>query len=175
MVLKGSNIFLESPRREDIPAIKAIWTDPATMREVGGSIDWPLERYERWFEEMTGSAADLYFLVRDLSGNCVGEVSYHGFDRAAGSARFNVKILSSCRGRGYGKEAVLLMLDHFFSGRGGLVMDDDIAPDNFGAQKLFTALGFERLPERTDVFYARMTKERFYRLHGEAVKALRGR
>ena len=51
-------------------------------------------------------------------------------------------------------------------------MVDDIALDNFGAHKLFLALGSERSPERDDVFFVSMPKDRFYRLHGDALRAI---
>ncbi|MDD2805562.1 MAG: GNAT family N-acetyltransferase [Elusimicrobiales bacterium] len=163
--MQGLKIVLKKPERADLPAIAALWGDAATMKEVGGPLSWPEEKFAKWFEKVSASRSDCYFLVLDQAGGCVGEASFHDYKAAEGTARLNLKIAAAHRGRGYGREAALLLLHHFFHDLDGQAMTDDIAPGNSGAQKLFLSLGFERLPEHKDVFFVRLTKDRFYRLN----------
>jgi RimJ/RimL family protein N-acetyltransferase len=172
-VIKGLKIFLRKPEREDLGRIAALWADAETMKEVGGPIVWPEEKLLKWFEKVSVSRTDCYFLVCGLAGECVGEASFHEFRPAEGMARLNVKIAAKYRGRGYGREAILLLLHHFFHDLNGQAMTDDIAPGNTASHELFLGLGFERLPEYKDVFFARIGKDRFYRLNMEYFQRLR--
>lgn len=162
-MIKGKKISLAAPELRDLGEIKALWADPETMKEVGGPVRWPEEKLLKWFERMTASRTDRYFLVLNEAGECAGEASLHGHDASAGTARLNLKIAARYRGRGYGREAALLLLHHFFHELKGRAVTDDIAPGNLPAQKLFLDLGFERLPEREDVFFVRLGKDGFYR------------
>ncbi len=72
---------------------------------------------------------NLYCLVFDYNDNPVGEASFHGYDSITKTARLNVRIENSHRGKGYGSESVHLILECFFNEFGGLYMLDTVSLD----------------------------------------------
>lgn len=144
-MIDGRLVTLRRPTRADRDVVRGIWEDEATMRDVGGVCPLPPEQWERWFDRMFRERADAneYFLVFELaSGACAGEVSFHDFDPATGRAMFNVKIKRGLRGRGLGREAMDLLLWHFFGAWEGRVMEDSLWEGNPGGLAAMLAYGF---------------------------------
>ncbi len=132
------------------------------MEAVGGPIEWPLERFERWYQRMVepGRSTDLYCLI--VSGKDqmpVGEVSFHGFDGS--TATLNTKVVASQRGRGFGQDALQTFLRFFFDQVGGADLIDDVALGNTAGQRLLLRRGFLHDPTRHDVYLLRMTRQRY--------------
>ena len=125
-------IQLKSPGWEDMEYIRWLWSDPETMEPVGGPVLLSEEEAKHWFEYMidSGRPTECYRLIFNEDGNPVGEVSFHNLDSDTMTAMFNLKIASEERGKGYGREAMEIFLDHFFNDLGGRVMLDDIATEN---------------------------------------------
>lgn len=121
------------------------------------------DRARCWFEKMVdpGSDKDRYFLIVNWENIPVGEASFHRFDPSTKTAEFNIKIEARHRYKSYGPEAVRLILKYFFSEFGGEMMIALVALENTTGQRALLSVGFEHDPSRTDVFMARMTKQRF--------------
>jgi RimJ/RimL family protein N-acetyltransferase len=121
------------------------------MREVGGPArDWTDEYAARWFARMVdpGDGANCYCLIfARAPERPVGEVSFHQFDRAAGTAVFNVKVEAVERGKGYGPDAMRTLLAFFFGPCGGRIMRDPLAPDNRVGQQALLRFGFVPDPD----------------------------
>lgn len=162
--LTAENVRLRRPELEDLAYIRKLWADPDTMKEVGGPIVMDEKRARRWFEKMLdpGSPGDRYFLIVNRDNLPVGEASFNRFDPGTKTAELNLKIEACHRFKGYGPEAVRLILEYFFGSFGGQVMADPIAPDNIQGRKALMSFGFEHDPSRTDVFMLRMTKQMFH-------------
>jgi len=154
-------IQLRSPMWEDMAYIRWLWSDPETMEPVGGPVILSDDQAQRWYETMIdpGRPTDCYRLILNEAGNPIGEVSFHQLDPGTMTAKFNIKIANSERGKGYGLEAMLLFLDYFFNELGGKIMVDDIALDNYRGQETLLRFGFERDPGNEEVYKVRMTKE----------------
>jgi RimJ/RimL family protein N-acetyltransferase len=148
--------------------IRWLWSDPETMEPVGGPVHLTEGQARRWFAAVVdpGSPSDCYRLILDEDGHRVGEVSYHRLDVAAMTAEFNIKVVSTARGRGYAREAMLLFLDYFFNDLGGRVMVDDVALDNGAGQQALLRFGFERMASPEGVFRLWMTREAFHSRYG---------
>jgi len=161
--LKEDRIHLKSPEWDDMPFIRRLWSDPETMRPVGGPVHLTDEQAEDWFARKIdpGRSTDCYRLILDNENRPVGEISYRHLDVESMTAFFNIKIMHAERGKGYAKEAMQVFLDQFFNQRGGRVMIDDVALDNVGGQQVLLRLGFEHDPSTGEVFRLRMTRERF--------------
>ncbi len=108
-----------------------------------------------------GSPHDRYFLICDRQGAPVGEASFHRYHPASRTAELNIKIEARQRRRGYGREALHLLLDYFFSDFGGEVMLDPVRLENRSGQRALRSAGFEHDGSRTDVCLLRMTRERY--------------
>lgn len=139
-----------------IPAIdelgfrEALMADPETMSyndHWGGTIPFPKERWESWYSEWVAGGGDCFYrYIVDENNAFVGEAAYHR-DRETGIVLADVIVLARYRGRGLGREA-LIMLCECAKERGIDVIYDNIAIGN-GAIKLFLECGFEE-EYRTD-------------------------
>ncbi len=152
-ILPGSIVYLRMPRAGELTFICDLWTDPATMKAVGGPVIMSDAHAEQWFIRMVdpGSPANCYCLIFTRDDIPVGEISFHRWDAGTRSADLNVKILAIHRGNGFGKDALLTFLSFFFDTVGGCLMRDDVALDNAGGQHLLMSLGFEQDKRATDV------------------------
>lgn len=162
-VITGTKVSLRRPTTEDLPYIRSLWADPATMEAVGGPVTRTLEQMEVWYRRMVdpGSPHDRYFLIRDREGTPIGEASFHRYDPAAKSAELNIKIEARHRYRGHGPEALRLLLGYFFYEFGGEMMLDPVRPENGNGWRAMIRAGFEHDRSRSDVCLLRLTKERW--------------
>ena len=165
--LRDGHIELRPPTENDMPFIRWLWSDPETMKPVGGPIHLTDAQAQHWFAKMIkpGRPTDCYRLIFNEQNEPVGEISFHRLNPATMAAEFNVKIASSQRGQGYAKKAMLLFLDFFFNQVGGQVLVDDIARDNYQGQQVLLKFGFECVPNIDDVFRVEMTRDRYNRLY----------
>ena len=167
--LVNDGVCLRPPRPGDVEYIRKLWSDPLTMAEVGGPIEMDQEQARRWYARMVypGVDTDRYFLIFNRSGQPVGEISFHRYDRSSGSAEFNIKIEHRHRGRGYARLAASLLLRYYFFDFGGKLMCDPVALDNRPGQESLAKFGFNKDLSRKDVCLFVMTREEFISIYGE--------
>jgi RimJ/RimL family protein N-acetyltransferase len=150
--------------------IRWLWSDRETMRPVGGPLYLTDDEAGRWFALMIdpGDETECYRLILNENKEPIGEVSFHHLDLNTMTAMFNLKVVHSERGKGYGQRAMLLFLRHFFYELGGKMMVDDIALDNLQGRKVLVQFGFVHDPSQREVFRVYLTKVRFHQLHGNS-------
>ncbi|WP_392486809.1 GNAT family N-acetyltransferase [Haloimpatiens sp. FM7315] len=165
MIKKGETIYIKSPEFFELSYIRKLWADEKTMRDVGGAINFSKDRYKSWYEKMVkpGDGKNVYCLIFNKDDTPVGEVSFHAYDKTSKTAEFNVKIESEFRRRGYGKEAIKLMLQYYFEEFGGQVMLDEVI--NEKGQEALKKFGFEVVSETKESINFKMTKENFKKLY----------
>ncbi len=161
-------IELRHPRWDEIDLVRRIWEDPETMEPVGGVYRMGDEEAEKWFEKVVdpGDGSHCYFLIFDEKGEAVGEVSSHRMDPICRVAEFNIKVLASHRGRGIGAEALRRFFRHYFLELGAAGIDDPLAPANLYGRRFLEAFGFVHDPSVEDVHMMRLSRERYFELHG---------
>jgi len=132
---------LEKPDSKDLSFRQSLLEDPATMaynEPWGGCIPFPPERWEGWAARWLGDGERFYRYVLDENDRPVGEVAWH---REAELILCDVIIHSAWRGRGYGKEALALLLAA--AKEAGLpALWDNIGEHNAPALALFLGAGF---------------------------------
>lgn len=167
MLIRGHNIYLNIATEEDAEYIKWLWADEKTMAEVGGPVEIDRSRILEWLDEeySTSNKTSLYLLIYNLSDERIGEVSYRSYNDETKEALFNIKIEYKHRGCGYSKEAIRLMLDHYFNTFGGEVMCDNIALENPGGQQALLNFGFTHDSSEKDVYKVYITKKIFNSLY----------
>ena len=141
---RTENVRLYIPKLEELWFREKFMSDPDTMsynHAWGGTIPFPRERWERWYDEWV--AADdgkhFYRYLKNAEGEFVGEVAYH-MDDKSNLCMADIIVASKFRGRGYGREGLLLLCG-LAKENGVACMYDDIAADN-PAIKLFVECGF---------------------------------
>ena len=163
-ILKYKRVTLRHPRRDDLAYIGNLWSDPKTMKEVGGPLLYSKEKLKNWYSNYIepGKSSNCYFLIFNEDGTPVGEVSYHGWDSSQREASLNIKIEAGYRGRGYACEALSALLKFYFVKVGGETMIDHLAPDNLGAKYFLEKFGFIEQLGSTDPRIMKLNRRAYF-------------
>ncbi|MPZ24182.1 MAG: GNAT family N-acetyltransferase [Dehalococcoidia bacterium] len=133
VVLRGPRVLLRPVEREDLPSLFAILAEPEVSRWWSVGSQEPDEMGEYLL-------ADSFSVV--LDGEVVGWVGFHEEDdpgyRHAG---LDIFLASAIHGRGYGPEALRLVIGYFVE-RGHHRFTIDPAAANERAIRAYGAIGF---------------------------------
>lgn len=77
-IKEGQLIYLKSPDFNELDEVAKLWSDEATMKEVGGTVVFKKERYQDWYQRMInpGDGKNHYCLIYNNQNKVVGEVSF---------------------------------------------------------------------------------------------------
>lgn len=136
-------IELYEPQIEDLWFREKMLSDDQTMsynHAYGGTISFPKERWEHWHRRwiLEPENKRFYRYIRE-NDTFLGEVAYH-FDEERQMHIADVIIYAPYRGKGYGRQALLLLCETARSD-GVSALYDDIAIDN-SSITLFLKCGF---------------------------------
>lgn len=131
------------PKVEDLWFREKLMGDEATMsynRAWGGTIPFPKERWESWHDRwVLNHENKRFYRYITENGTFLGEAAYH-LDEERQMYIADVIVYAPYRGRGYGRQALLLLCRNAAS-NGVRTLFDDIAIDNPSAA-LFLQCGF---------------------------------
>ena len=148
------SLLIYQPNLEDMWFRKLMLEDEETMsynHAWGGTISFPKEDWESWYNAWLGEDApkDRYYrYLKNKEGDFVGEVALHYDDEYQGYM-VNVIIFSMFRRKGCGKEA-LELLCKIAKEKGITYLYDDIAIDN-PAISIFLKCGFVEQYRTNDI------------------------
>lgn len=160
----GRLVYIKQPEYKELSYVKKLWADINTMRDVGGTFQFPEDKWETFYKKMVTptDGKNFYCLIYSKEDVPVGEVSFHGYDSATKIARLNVKVHDLYRNHGYGEEAVRLLLEYYFYNFGGNIMMDKV--DNEKGQGLLSKLGFDITRRDLNEITFKMTRDKFLNL-----------
>ncbi|MGL5352482.1 MAG: GNAT family N-acetyltransferase, partial [Clostridium sp.] len=163
----GKNVYIKQPEFEELSFISKLWGHEETMADIGGPYIFPKEKWEMFYKKMVQptDGKNFYCLIYTIRDKAIGEVSFHGFDSATKAARINVKVHYRYRNKGYGEEAVRLLLEYYFLEFKGRAIIDTIKTDN--AKKFFNKIGFESIGEFRNQTTYKLTKGDFFNLEAK--------
>lgn len=145
MKLQGKDIYLDTLERKDC---KKIWVDfeydfnnPCDEFNIGHSE----EKAEEWFNEIQKTQGNtnvrLGIFLND--GTVIGDVALQDIDRSNRSCTVGIGIAKiGYRSKGYGQQAVRMILNHGFNFLGMERMAADTLEINVGAQRALEKCGF---------------------------------
>ena len=138
-------ITLYKPKIEDLWFREKLLNDKDTMSyndACGGTISFPKEKWEEWYNRWvnTDEKKRLYRYILNEKEEFVGEASYH-YDDNFKAHMVDVIVYSKFRKRGYGREALLALIENAKQ-NGIKSLSDNIAINN-PAITLFFNLGFK--------------------------------
>ena len=134
---------LYKPQLEELWFKEKMMSDEQTMaynHAYGGTIPFPKERWAAWYDKWIKNNEGKRF-YRYVKAGCdfVGEAAYR-FDEERQIYIADVIIYAPYRGRGYGREALMLLCEA--AKKAGIrALYDDIAIDN-SSVRLFLKCGF---------------------------------
>ena len=142
----GKLIYIKMPEFNELAFVRELWGKKENMGEFGDVYSFPKEKWEMFYRKMVSptDGKNFYCLIYDLNDKPIGEVSFHGYNSATKVARINIKIHYEHRKKGYGEEALRLLLEYYFYEFGGQSIIDSVKSDE--GKSLLKKIGFE---ERT--------------------------
>lgn len=139
-MLEGKNVLLKLCDKEDLDFFLGFWNN----------LDYYGE-YETIMEQMTKAEAEkrfaersnrAYFIIQKKDGTSIGLTVYFG--QSSGSITIGYAIEPSEQGKGYGTEALQLMLDYLFLSKEIQRVQANTDPDNKVSQHLLEKVGFKK-------------------------------
>lgn len=153
--IQGRLVALGPFSKDLLPLFTRWINDFNAQQRVGFPLPGPMtsEAEEQWYDSVsTGSARHTFVIRERASMQAVGSTALHDLDMRNRSATFGIMVGDpEARGKGYGTEATVLMLDFAFTMLGLHSVNLGVAEFNKAGQKAHAKAGFKecgRLRER---------------------------
>jgi RimJ/RimL family protein N-acetyltransferase len=145
-LLRGEKVVLRAMRREDTDLLWRFENDPEFHIAGGGDppVPVPLERLQREFDkEVAEPSRDRIEFAIEADGKCIGRCGLHGIDPNARHAELGIGIGDKDYwDRGYGRDAVRLLLGYAFRVRNLRRVWLEVHAANDRAIRSYRACGF---------------------------------
>ncbi|TGV01696.1 GNAT family N-acetyltransferase [Flavivirga rizhaonensis] len=154
ITLKGENIYLRALEPEDLEFIHTIENDEAIW-EISNTIT-PYSRYliKQYLEQAYKDIFEvkqLRLVISSYKDESLGMIDLFDFDFKNGRAGVGILVKEAGnRGKGYGKEALKLLIDYSFSHLGLHQLYCNISEENKASITLFTNQGFKKIGLKKD-------------------------
>lgn len=149
--LEGELVRLRPIRAEDADAMWESVTDPEGRRLTGTTREFTRAEIDEWCATVAGEVGRVDLAVTaGGSDEYLGEIVLSSIDRVARSAELRLAMRPGYRGRGYGTEAIQLMLGLAFETLGLHRVGLEVLATNARAQSLYENLGFAVEGRRRD-------------------------
>jgi diamine N-acetyltransferase len=148
--IRGARVAL-GPLRPELYPLHVRWVnDPEVGWNVfGGPQERSLEEEGAWLDAESANPANAFFLISVRDGDAwrpIGVTSLTEIDVGAGRATFRILIGDAAdRGRGLGREAAELVLDHAIGTLGLETISLHVFDFNTVARRLYESLGFREV------------------------------
>lgn len=141
--LEGELVRLRPIRAQDADAMWESVTDPEGRRLTGTTREFTRVEIDEWCATIASAVGRVDLAVTaGGSDEFLGEIVLNSIDRVARSADLRLSMRPAYRGRGYGTEAIQLMLGLAFDTLGLHRVGLDVLATNARAQSLYENLGF---------------------------------
>ncbi len=178
--VRAQGIKLRALKREDLPQLWAWYQNPDLMRHLVGTFRYRSETdalayMERWLQT---SETEVRCAIEEIdTGQLIGMTFLTGIDKIHSHGEAHCFLGDvDIRGKGWGRTALAMMLDHAFYDLGLHRMYVELMVTNQAAFRMDSSVGF--LVEGTkkeaafkdgrwvDVICMGMTEERYFEVHG---------
>lgn len=191
-IWQGKLVRLRGLRMEDAEIMAALPADTEaeafswhTNLPLNRTLEWERSALAGFISDTRSDSNDFCKLAIESvpGGQWVGTVGLHNTNRRNRSAELNVWVGSgSLRGKGYGGEAILIMLNYAFNELDYQRVGLSVVEPNMGAYNLYYKLGFVEEGRLRRAFFYRgqyhaeikmsLLKEEFAARHGPFIKYL---
>ncbi|MBB6099250.1 RimJ/RimL family protein N-acetyltransferase [Deinobacterium chartae] len=153
--LRGERVLLRPFTTDDLEAYLLLLTDPEGLRLTGTQASFTREQTEGWLAKIAAQPGryDLAITLEE-TGELIGEVVVNDLDGDNRLANLRVGLRAAYTGRGYGTEAMRLMIAFAFEQIGLHRLELEVFDFNPRAQHVYEhKLGFRREGVLRDVLY----------------------
>lgn len=145
-MLQGETVLLRAMRRDDLEALCRFNNDVEVELASGGDPPKPqsLERLQAEFDSrVAGGGRDDASFVIEADGNCIGHCALYSFDALSHTCELGIVIGDKDYwGKGYGTDAVRVLLDYAFRLRNVHKVHLNVNGNNTRAQRAYQKCGF---------------------------------
>ena len=148
-MIVGTRVTLRPFRLDDLTALRRWHADPQITRFWGAR--YPIVAEHAFASDLapggrfTQFDANGYFCICDESGRAIGRIDYEGLTLRQRMAELSILIgEKDAWSRGYGSEAIVLLLEWLFNDRGAHRVWLEVFPDNARAVRAYEKVGFVR-------------------------------
>ena len=147
MNIIGGKVILRAIEYTDCNMFLELINDPDTERMLGG-MSFPVSQMEQeqWIAKQVGSKNSLRCVVaeRDRPSDGLGTVILTDMNQQNGTAQIHIKMTAKSRGKGFGTEALRVMIRYAFEELRLNCLYADILSYNETSQRVFQKTGFRR-------------------------------
>ncbi|MHB8628573.1 MAG: GNAT family N-acetyltransferase [Aggregatilineales bacterium] len=154
-MLKGQKVTLRTIERTDLPHLHDLMQNVTlVMPAYGGWSPVPFAAFEKNFEKHLEDEDPSYFVI-EADGKVIGEIFLHHKHRHSGTTQFGIGIYDADYvGKGYGRDALDLLLDWTFRIQGYRRVSLTVGANNERAIRAYQACGFVQEGRfREEAFY----------------------
>jgi RimJ/RimL family protein N-acetyltransferase len=144
-VLKGELVVLRPIRADDADAMWDMVNDPEGTRLTGTVAAFTREQVDAWCAGLAARDGRIDWAITHESDEFLGEIVLNEIDSHDACANLRLALRPGQRGRGFGSEAISLVLAHAFGEPPGLGLHRvslDVLSINPRALILYESLGF---------------------------------
>lgn len=135
-MLKGNKINLDLVEKADLPLMKQWANDVEFVGEFEPFDQATLDDLERQHE---GKGEGQWYFVETKDGTKVGYIAHF---KSKGCVGIGYMLVKDERGKGYGTEAVQMMVDYLFLHKDIVRIQAETHPDNKASQRILEKAGF---------------------------------
>ncbi len=145
-VLHGELVVLRPVRADDAEAMFEMVSDPEGRRMTGTTGTFVLDEVRAWCASLAERDGRIDWAITHDGDEFLGEIVLGDIDRVNGNANLRLALRPGQRGRGFGGDAISLVLAHAFgeppAGLGLHRVSLDVLSINPRARMLYESLGF---------------------------------
>jgi RimJ/RimL family protein N-acetyltransferase len=144
--IEGKKIILRELRAGDLPLVTGWINRPEVAYFMGIPAPISFEQQKRWFKITTaGSDKKVFAIVLRRTGRHVGNISLHAISARNRNAALNIFIGEPAdRGKGYAREAIMLLLGYSFGALGMHRVYLTLHSENKAAYRLYKFCGMKK-------------------------------
>ncbi|MFD1425963.1 GNAT family N-acetyltransferase [Kroppenstedtia sanguinis] len=145
-LLEGERVYLRPPEKEDLGFFYQSFYNPVVRRLTGTNRVMSMDAMGSWLERVINDESRLLLCIVDRGDDrVVGDVELLEIDPVNRSAHIRIALRDEKKfGKGYGTEAMGLMLDHGFGNLNLHRIDLEVFDYNLRAIRTYEKLGFRR-------------------------------
>lgn len=151
--LQGEMLKLRPVRADDAEAMWDLVQDPEGRRLTGTTREFTRSEVDEWCATVSGRPDRIDLAITTNGADeYLGEIVLNDIDQVVRSANLRLVMRPAYRGRGYGTEAIQLVLGLAFDGLGLHRVGLDVLSINTRAHALYGNLGFVIEGRRRDAY-----------------------
>jgi UDP-4-amino-4,6-dideoxy-N-acetyl-beta-L-altrosamine N-acetyltransferase len=143
-MLSSPRIRIRAIEEADLSLIASWRSDPSVYEYFYEYLPISLREQKNWYEKQLNNSNEFNFIVADKDNKPIGTVSIYNIDRRNRKADWGRLIIAdSHRGKGFGKESLLLIMQYAFDHLNLHRLYCEVLEDNKKAKNLYELVGFK--------------------------------